>query len=44
MYRVFSMVTTHKSLEGSNVRRLCQIALEIYEEYMLFKPPVAAAS
>ncbi len=38
MIRVFSMVTTHKSLERPNVRRLCQIATEIYEEEMLFRP------
>ena len=36
MCRVFSLVTTHKSLERPNVRRLCDIAQEIYDQEMLF--------
>ena len=44
MVRVFSMVTTHKSLERPNVRRLCQIASEIYDEEMLFREPADKAS
>jgi hypothetical protein len=38
------MVTTHKSLERPNVRRLCQIASEIYDEEMLFRNPDEQAS
>ena len=30
--RVFSRVTTHKSLERPTVRRLCRIASEIYDD------------
>jgi len=37
MLRVFSMITTHKSLERPNVRKLCEIASEIYDEDMLFR-------
>jgi DNA-binding transcriptional LysR family regulator len=44
MIRVFSMVTTHKSLERPNVRRLCQIASEIYDEEMPFRDAAAQAS
>ena len=44
MLRVFSMITTHKSLERPNVRRLCQIAAEIYDQEMLFRQPHAVAS
>lgn len=44
MLRVFSMITTHKSLERPNVRRLCQIAAEVYDEEMLFRQPRAVAS
>jgi DNA-binding transcriptional LysR family regulator len=44
MIRVFSLVTTHKSLERPNVRRLCQIATEIYEEEMLFKGAAVKAT
>jgi DNA-binding transcriptional LysR family regulator len=44
MLRVFSMITTHKSLERPNVRRLCQIAGEIYDQEMLFRQPHAVAS
>ncbi|HEY5789486.1 MAG TPA: LysR family transcriptional regulator [Gammaproteobacteria bacterium] len=43
MCRVFSLVTTHKSLERPNVRRLCDIASEIYDTEMLFPRAAEAA-